>query len=335
MFRDKNKVLYLVYFEFNKIYDPGNMSTFVINDQNSSIYLKRKKKLSELRNNVERDGGEIYDLSDNKNLSKESEIVNKIKKSNENIILFITNNKKLFTNFNRPIYLFNIDEESLDLNSEELVNVNMNEIISFLKSFQTNEIKQKIYMIFFIYGIIFELDIKLLIKDTAYEVKEKNELIDLINEDLDLYIFKRILTSRLSIILYRLFFFDLNAKKTAVGRFFRNSLNVKSETYSFKNLNNNHEGFYFTSLENKSFRGYKIPFYQISLPDNIFVEKIKIAKKLLKLNVKKKIVSEALEISEDEIDTHIYGDDNLKPTNYIETANKMYSKRVSLEQWKE
>ncbi|MDS1314361.1 hypothetical protein [Aliarcobacter butzleri] len=158
------------------------------------------------------------------------------------------------------------------------------------------------------YGSIFQIDIKRLIKDTAYKVNNKNELINLIHEDLELISFKQIITARLCIIFYRLTYFDMDASKAYIGRFFTN---LFGESESFKiNLNRNPNGLFFTDLNNKIFRGYKInPLFNLpTLPINNELDlKIKIAKKLLSNNIKLKIVAEAIDIKEEELKNFIYG----------------------------
>ena len=118
---------------------------------------------------------------------------------------------------------------------------------------------------------------------------------------------KHILTSRFSIILYRLFFFDLNATSTAIGNFYREELNVKSESYKFNNLNNNRYNVYFPTLSNKTFRGYEIPLLRRIYLPNFFREKIKIAKNLLSSDVNIKVISKAIEMEVDELKRIIYG----------------------------
>ncbi|MCG3651006.1 hypothetical protein L5F32_01850 [Aliarcobacter butzleri] len=161
------------------------------------------------------------------------------------------------------------------------------------------------------YGNVFTIDIQRLVKDTAYKVNNKNELINLINEDLELISFKQIITARLCIIFYRLTYFDMDASKAYIGRVFSD---LFGESESFKiNLNRNPNGLFFTDLNNKIFRGYKInPLFNLpTLPINNELDlKIKIAKKLLSNNIKLKIVAEAIDIKEEELKNFIYGNNS-------------------------
>jgi hypothetical protein len=166
------------------------------------------------------------------------------------------------------------------------------------------------------YGEIFKIDIKLLTKETTYSVNNQSKLKELLDEDIDLLKYKRILTSRLSIVIYRLLYFDLNAKATAIGNFYREELNVKSKSYKFNYLNNTYD-FYFPTLANKSFRGYEIPLpKEIEFAPDFFREKIKIAKILLRNKVNIKVVSEAIEIEIDEIEKIIYDKQSRKQSEF-------------------
>ncbi len=255
---------------------------------------------------------EIYDLSSNLDTENEQENIIKIKKDRINRILFITNNKNLFINFNRPIQLvenkkiYSINELKNQSYYIDNKSYNLIENFKYGKIHMIEELISYIDIMFNKYGEIFQIDIKLLIKETTYLANDKNKLRELINEDIDMLEYKHILTSRLSIILYRLIFFDLNATATAIGNFYREQLNVKSKSYKFNYLNNTYD-FYFPTLANKSFRGYEIPLpKEIQFFPNFFREKIKMAKVLLRNKVNIKIVSEAIEIEIDEIEKIIY-----------------------------
>ena len=238
------------------------------------------------------------------------------------IVVLITNNKNLFTNFNRPIYLVeNKIYESIEelSNQNHYINVSIYELIRNLKytrRLNIDNLNDDIDLILNQYGKIFEIDIKLLTKETTYSTDNKNELLEFLKEDIDMFKCKNILTSRFSIILYRLFFFDLNATSTAIGNFYREELNVKSESYKFNNLNNNRYNVYFPTLSNKSFRGYEIPLLRrVYLPD-FFREKIKIAKNLLSNKVNIKVISEAIEMEVDEIKKIIYDKEPKSSSSY-------------------
>ncbi|QKF59117.1 hypothetical protein [Aliarcobacter lanthieri] len=165
------------------------------------------------------------------------------------------------------------------------------------------------------YGSIFKIDIKRLVKDTAYKVNSKNELITLINEDLMLIDFKQIITSRLCIVFYRLTYFDMDASKASIGRFFTN-LFGKSESFKI-NLNRNTGGLFFTDLNNKIFKGYRIKDIKFEIPYSIYDLKIRIAKKLLSNNVKINIVADAVDIKEEELKNIIYGNYSNKIPNIL------------------
>ena len=115
--------------------------------------------------------------------------------------------------------------------------------------------------------------------------------------------YKNIFTSRLAVIYYRLIFFDLNATSATIGRFFNDFFNIQSSPFKF-NLRILPNKYYFPSLHNKSFRGYKLELPK--QPDTEYQLKIEIAKKLLSNNVSIKIVSKSLEIPEEKLKNDIY-----------------------------
>ncbi|WP_428023933.1 hypothetical protein [Arcobacter sp.] len=275
--------------------------------------IDKNKIVSQIDDFAKRNKFLLYNLSSNLNYEKE-ETIKKIKKDKNSTIILIVNNRDLFTNFNRPTYIIqNSLSNFLDYEKGKAIQINIDlfEIIECLKKKEIIRIKNSIENVLCKYGNVFNININLLIEETSYIAKNNIELLNLIEEDLNLFEFKYIFSSRLSIILYRLAFFDLNAKATSIGNFYREELKIKSQPYSFKGLNNNHLGFYFTDLINKkSFRGYKlVPYKQarVQTIPNLFLEKISIAKRLLKLKVKIKIVAEALEIDEATLNTWIYG----------------------------
>ncbi|WP_375722907.1 hypothetical protein LXN10_10090 [Arcobacter sp. KX21116] len=308
MYQVNKKPIYLFYF---------SGVNFNNNNKEYAKYLEEKAKELKYR---------IYNLKENEQM-----LIEEIKKNKLDTIILITRNKKLFTNFNRPIKLLKIDEkisDFFDLNKDSLINYNIFNIIDSLKKYEIELVNDILKKVLFVYGDTFDIDISLLVKETTYLIDNKRDLMELIYEDVDMFKYKNIFTSRLSIIVYRLFFFDLNAKATGIGNFYHEALNIKSKSFSFKNLNNNCDGFYFTNLVNKPFRGYEIPPVKsvpVKAKPIFFEEKIKIAKRLLKENVKIKIVSNALEIEESELDKIIYGEGNIFPNMQINHSNSVDS----------
>lgn len=279
--------------------------------------------------NIEGQNLEIYKLDKNK--SDENELkktVIDINKSQNEFVYLITNKEDLFEFFNRNIICEKMTNDKFGFESE-FFNVDIKNITNEFKISLEQNLENNLYFIIkeyneikniFIrnieqvlnnYGSVFQIDIKRLVKNTAYKVNSKDELINLINEDLNLISFKQIITSRLCIIFYRLTYFDLDASKASIGRIFTN---IFGESESFKiNLNRNPNGWFFTDLNNKIFRGYKINSLPTlsTLPINNESDlKIKIAKKLLSNNIKLKIVAEAIEMKEEELKNFIYGNNS-------------------------
>mgnify|MGYP006982689540 CR=1 FL=1 len=86
-------------------------------------------------------------------------------------------------------------------------------------------------------------------------------------------------------------------------RCFNDFFNIQSSPFKF-NLRIPPNKYYFPSLHNKSFRGYKLELPK--QPDTEYQLKIEIAKKLLSNNVSIKIVSKSLEIPEMKLKNDIY-----------------------------
>lgn len=270
-----------------------------------------------------------------KNHSNEEDlkkIVVDINKSQNKIVCLITNEENLFEFFNRNIICEKIKVINAKNNSVQFkttkekkkenysYEINLTTNLTFFNK-SSGEVKNiyrnNIEEILNKYGNIFNINIEKLIKGTTYKANNKNDLLNLIYEDLNLIFFKQIITSRLCIVFYRLTYFDLDASKPYIGRLFRSHFG-KSESFKI-NLNRNSDGLYFTDLDDKIFRGYKMKPIILKLPNNEFDLKIKIAKKLLKNKVKIEIVAEALNIPIKELSDIIYGmDENKVDKNSLE-----------------
>lgn len=255
---------------------------------------------------------EIYRFDkDKSDVNELKKIVIDINKSQNKLVCLITNKENLFEFFNRKITIVRgysknglILKSKINKISESELNI---EYINDSKIFNADLfkiLKNNIEEVLFKYGNLFEIDIKELVKGTTYKAKDRNELMNLINEDLNLISFKQIITSRLCIVFYRLTYFELDASKVFIGRFFSKYFN-KSKSFKI-NLNRNFNGCFFTDLNNKIFRGYVIKVNNVEQNYDEFDIKINIAKKLLSNGISKRIVSKSLEISEECIDLFIF-----------------------------
>ncbi|MFW2419175.1 hypothetical protein, partial [Aliarcobacter butzleri] len=273
----------------------------------------------------------IFKFDKNKSNKEElKKIVIEINKSEDKMVSFITNEEKLFEFFNRQIIYtknaytefndFGIDykenndkkyELNLFTNTFDFKNLNKENLHNFI----FNNIEQLLKY----YGDIFDIDVKKLTKGTTYKIRNKFELMNLINEDLDLILSHSILTSRLVIVFYRLTYFDLDASIVSIGRYFSNYFG-KSESFNI-NLNRNPNGYFFTDLNNKIFRGYRIKPLAYYKPDSNLELKIKFAKKLLSKKVNKNIVAESLELSIEEIDYYVYNIQNNKINDEVHNSS--------------
>ena len=255
------------------------------------------------------DGYENLIYKFDKNESNEEElkkIVVNINKSQIEMVYLITNEEKLFKFFNRDIICEYFDLENNGKNSipQKRIELNINPYFDRIYQNVRDIFYKNTYEILVNYGSIFKIDIEKLVKGTTYNISNKNDLFYLMHEDLNLILFKGIVTSRLCIIFYRLTYFELDASKASIGRFFANHFE-KSESFKM-NLNRNPNGWFFTDLNNKIFRGYRLKYLEMKIPDSVFDLKIKIAKNLLRNNVKLKIVAESLEMQEEELKNIIY-----------------------------
>jgi hypothetical protein len=260
---------------------------------------------------------EIYEFDEKKSNEEElREIVTKINKSENQIVYFITNKKNLFEFFNRNIICKYVDKENffpdtIYINEYEYI-LELNQLNLYIRITNDKYIDKfflrNIDEVLDKYGNIFSIDIYRLVKGTTYKVNNKEELKNLIYEDLQLINSNQIITSRLAIVFYRLTYFDLDATKAFIGRYFKTYFG-KSESFNI-NLNRNPNGYFFTDLNNKIFRGYRIKPIIFTKPDSLLDLKIKFAKRLLSKKVNKNIVAESLELSIEDIDFYIYNIQN-------------------------
>lgn len=257
--------------------------------------------------NVFEDNIERYKFDKNKSNDEElKKIVIDINKSQNESVSLITNKENLFEFFNRDIICEYIDLENGGKNSipEKKIQLNLNPYFDGIFKNIRNIFFNNINELLIKYGSVFQIDIEKLIAGTTYKLKNKNNLFELVNEDLNLILFKGIVTSRLCIVFYRLTYFDLNASKAYIGRFFSQYFD-KSESFKM-NLNRNSFGWFFTDLNDKIFRGYKIKPLVFAAPNNLLDLKVTIAKKLLSNNVKLKIVADAVGIDEKKLKDFVY-----------------------------
>lgn len=254
---------------------------------------------------------DIYRFDKNKDdLEELKKIIIDINKSQNEMVYLITNKKDLFEFFNRNITCEYFDNNGKNSISQREIKININPWFTGIFQNVRDIFFNNINEVLFNYGDIFQIDIEQLVKGTTYNVNNRNDLSNLLVEDLNLINFKGIVTSRLCVIFYRLTYFDLDASKASIGRFFANHFE-KSESFKI-NLNRNPNGWFFTDLNNKIFRGYRIKPLVYNKPDSNLELKIRFAKKLLSKKVNKNIVAESLELTIEEIDYYVYSIQNNK-----------------------
>ncbi|MCG3717764.1 hypothetical protein [Aliarcobacter butzleri] len=232
----------------------------------------------------------------NKKLKK---IIYNINNSDFQDITLLTDKKDLFEFFDGEIYIstFNnyLNNISVNIDSNTMIYNKLENLILSIKDDRfTNHYKifgiskiVELLIRFKKYSEIFSINIKLLTKETSYnQVKDFEELISLINEDILIFEEYNILTTRFGIILKRLFEFNLNQSAKSIGTDLSKFFNIKSTSYRYRNIKGN--------LRNKSFRGYK---FSSSINDNEKIriqEKLEIFKALQKYNVDEEIIKRVL-----------------------------------------
>jgi len=115
----------------------------------------------------------------------------------------------------------------------------------------------------------------LLVNNTTYKYDDINYYQRLFNDDIILLHSKKILTSRLATILYRLATFELNANTTKIGRYFHDKSGNKSKVYNPKSC-----GFALQNLKYKSFKAY-----DLNVNESELAIRKEIAAKLKSLNI--------------------------------------------------
>ncbi|WP_141047328.1 hypothetical protein [Aliarcobacter cryaerophilus] len=228
----------------------------------------------------------------NKKLKK---IIDNINNSDSLDITLLTDKNDLFEFFDGEIYIstfnnylnnisVNIDSNTMIYNKLEnlILSIKDDRLVEPYKNFGMLNIR-KLLIKFEKYSKIFSINIKLLTKETSYnQVKNFEELISLINEDILIFEEYNILTTRFGIILKRLFEFNLNQSAKSIGTDLSKFFNIKSTSYRYRNIKGN--------LRNKSFRGYK---FSSSINDNEKIriqEKLEIFKALQRNNVDKETI---------------------------------------------
>lgn len=138
--------------------------------------------------------------------------------------------------------------------------------IELVKSKNIEAVRNFLYFRLFEQNEIFRnplVRIGSVIKKTNFEESnELNLLKELINRDLILLENKKILTSRLAVVLYKVATLDTNENITVIGRYYGNALNIKSKNFysvyqEFSDDFEQSKGV-FKNFKKKSFKGYEL-----------------------------------------------------------------------------
>ncbi len=117
-----------------------------------------------------------------------------------------------------------------------------------------------------------------------------------IKSDLNMLDKDQILTSRLAVVIYRVFYLDLEANTTKIGRYFHKESGTKSKTFNFRS--HKLKGISYEFI-NKNFKGY-----DLSKNEKEFAIRKEIAEKLIKLNIDNltdELIIQATGITSDEM----------------------------------
>lgn len=204
-----------------------------------------------------------------KTTKKLQKIINDINNEDLPEIGLLTDKKDLFEFFEGVIYITDFTDHFYDQKSKVIIDTNikisnrLEGITWYKENYLFNHLPENYQIIeifslikkFIKYNEIFNINIKSLIKGTNYKsVKEFKQLYDCINEDIKILIHYNIFTSRLGIVLKRLFDFNLNQNAKNIGKYLGAIFNTKSVSYRYKFDNKTIK----SDLTDKSFRGYKI-----------------------------------------------------------------------------
>lgn len=177
--------------------------------------------------------------------------------SNENIIYFDSNfienyceikklKKKKFLYINGDLMNIYKSKDYIRANIQVLdfqkyLYIGQIEPYDFLTSKLDNKIMFLILKYYFSFFTIFiKVDEEIFIKQTTYSsfMKYGKSIINIhqIEEELNLFSSREILTSRLAVFIYRLFSFDIRASITQIGRYFAKRIGSKSKVFTKKAL---------------------------------------------------------------------------------------------------
>lgn len=196
----------------------------LVNVKKIDIYKERKfKKLLNFTNNNDSINKILYSIIDDYDYGFIKRLSNKkflfIKESS------LSGNKEL--NINEPNFLKHLYIEQIDP-------------YDFLTSKLDYEIMYQIVQYYFDFFTIFlNVNKEIFFKQIDYKesiLDIKPTILKQIENELNLFKSKEILTSRLAVFIYRLFSFDIEASTTKIGRYFATKIGTKSKVFTKKTL---------------------------------------------------------------------------------------------------
>lgn len=197
-------------------------------------------------------------------------------------MLIIESNHDFFKNIqeykNPQIYNeLNIDEN--ELNSYYLEKVNISEIFQNLQTFNlSHEISIRLHLLTKIYPNIEYL----LIQNLSIKTLYKNENF---KSDIEMLYKHKVLTSRLAVIIYRIFTLEIDSNVTAIGRNIFNLTGCKSKSFTAKmifNLSNHKE----ITISQDLFKKKVFKAYDLNVNHMELKIRTEIAMELLSYNIK-------------------------------------------------
>lgn len=293
------KIVYLIYsniIEIEEVY----ISKFGLKKYPDDIFTFTINLLKEENRSIK-----YYEYFDkNKTSKKLKKIIDDINNDDSKQIALLTDKKDLFEFFNATIYVtkfrnhfYNKNDISAIIDTDTRAFNLLDNLVLSKKYEFTSEINEyfsrfiilELLILFNKYNEVFEINIKKLLKHTAYEdIKSFKELIRLMNEDIKIFIYYNLITSRLGIVLKRLCDFNLNQSSKEIGDKLTKFFKKKSVCYKYKF----NRKFINSDLSNKNFRAYKVETTLTNYEETKFKDQLEIFNKLKKNNVNDAILKE-------------------------------------------
>jgi hypothetical protein len=295
------KIVYLIYCERSEVESLGMSYLLESGEKVDNVFTYTIDCVK--KQNLEIKYYEYFDKY--KTPKKLKKIINDINNDDLEEIGLLTDKKDLFEFFDAEIYItkfrnhFNNKKDTkvkIDTNTmvfnllDNLVLSKKNDLACEISIYFSQFTIFESLNLFNKYNEVFEINIKKLLKHTAYEdIKSFKELNRLMNEDIKIFFHYNLITSRLGIVLKRLCDFNLNQSSKEIGKELKKFFKMESVSYKYKFKRK----FINSDLSNKNFRAYKIGTSLTNYEETKFKDQLEIFNKLKKNKVDDNILKEA------------------------------------------